>query len=215
MSNLTIRCVAFDADNTLYQTRQAAQGADMEAMKLLAAASGKNPETLYQEFKTIVQTIKDSTDPKIRHRLHSYGILAGNSGVTDPAMPARMIEALETNLLQNLKMVAGVDRILETLAARGIHLVVITEDNHSRTEKKLETLGLRKFFAQVIASDDVGIMKPSPKYYEGLLGQFKAPEILVVGDNQEKDLAIPAQLGMRTVLVLAPEDLGKIPASLD
>jgi FMN phosphatase YigB (HAD superfamily) len=58
-------------------------------------------------------------------------------------------------------------------------------------------------------------MKPSKKYYLSLLERFRPEEILVVGDNQKKDLNIPHSLGMKAVLVEKPEDIPRILEIID
>src|SRR3989338_692872 len=77
----SIKCLAFDADNTLYGTKKVAKDADMAAMEVLSGATGKNAEDLYNEFLEAVKTIKDSPDPRLRHRKYSYGILCAKHNV--------------------------------------------------------------------------------------------------------------------------------------
>lgn len=202
-----IKVVAFDADNTLYSTKAAAKPSDMAAMALLSGLCGKSPEALYDEFVEIVRGIKDSPDPRIRHRRHSYGLLCERYGA--PSAEG-MYAVLSKKLLELITLVPGIKEILEKLKAKGLKMFVITEDNRDMVNSKLATLGIAGYFSGVVSSDDAGIMKPSPKYYKKLLKDFKPEEVLVVGDNEEKDLKIPQSRGMETLLVSSPEDLKKL-----
>ena len=202
-----LRAIAFDSDNTLYSTKAAAKPADIAAMEALSAATGKRTDKLYAEFAEIVKTVKDSPDPKVRHRLHSYGLLSGRYG---KKVANEMYEALSKKLMELIILVPGIEKVLKMSEKMGLKIFVVTEDNRDMAIKKLSTLGIAGYFETIISSDDTGVMKPSKKYYEALLKEFKPEEILVVGDNLKKDLNIPDSLGMRTVLVEKPEDLAKI-----
>ena len=199
-----IKCIAFDADNTLYQTRFAAKDADMAAMKILANG---DTNALYAEFKIIVDGVKNDPDPKIRHRLYSYGLLSKNHGLD---LAGAMYGAFKNKLLEIIEVMQGIKEILVALQQKGIKLFVITEDNREMAEAKLKKLDLARYFSGIVSSDDTRIMKPSEKYYALLLKDFRPEEIMVVGDSYEKDLAIPEKLGTKTLLVEKPEDLGKV-----
>ena len=202
-----VKAVAFDADNTLYLTKPAAKPSDMAAMDVLSARAGKPAEGLYEEFINIVKGVKDSPDPAMRHRMYSYNKLSQKYGVD---LAEAMYQSFAEKLLELIAPVPGIENILEKLKNDSIQMLVITEDNRLITEKKLSTLGLAKYFDKIISSDDTGTMKPSEKYYEALLEDTSPEEIMVVGDNFEKDLKIPKELGMKTLLVEQPRDLEKI-----
>jgi len=211
MSEIKIKCVGFDADNTLYKTKEAAKGADMAAMRALAPEANASPEELYEKFLEIVRGIKNSRDPLVRHRRYSYGKLCALFGA-DSAMVEKMYQAFAAELLAKIEKIEGVEKVLENLSARGIKMFVITEDNKLKTEKKLESLRLAKYFSGITSSDDTKIMKPDVSYYEMLMKACEPAETLVVGDSLEKDLALPRDLGMNILLVEKPEDLRKIAA---
>jgi HAD superfamily hydrolase (TIGR01549 family) len=206
---MPIKCIAFDADNTLYSTRAIARDADMEAMRYLSMKTGDTPESLYDHWMQIVSAIKDSKDPQKRHRLYSYGVLC-EEYKQPKEFAEEMFEVLLDVIREKLKLIGNAKEVLETLKKKKIALYVITEDDKRKAMVKLEKLEIIKFFDNVITSDDVGTMKPSEKYYEPLVRKFKLGEILVVGDDIEKDLSVPKKLGMQTLLVENERDLQKL-----
>ncbi len=203
---ISIRCIVFDADNTLYQTRSAAKTADMAAMNVLRETTNVSAADLYDEFKRVVDQIKTNPDPKIRHRLYSYSLLSKEHGVE---IADKMYAAFSKKLLEEIKPMPGIESLLKNLVER-FELWVLTEDNRAMTLNKLTTLRINEYFKNIISSDDTMSMKPSEKYFDTLLQKFKPEEIMVLGDSYEKDLAIPEKLGMRTLLIEKPADLKKI-----
>ena len=72
LSKIPVKCIVFDADNTLYNSHEAAKGADREAMKLLARPANESPADLYKTWHEFVSKIKKSKNPKERTRIYSY-----------------------------------------------------------------------------------------------------------------------------------------------
>lgn len=203
MINLNqLKAIVFDADNTLYSTRKIAKDADMAAMAALSPAVKEDPEKLYQEFIEIVKTVKNSLDPKIRHRKYSYGMLCAKYGQD---LIEKMYSAFEETVLDKLEKIPEAEALLERLKNKECY--VVTEDNSDMANKKLTKLGLISRFKSVITSDSAGSMKPSKNYFTELLSKFKPEEILVIGDNYEKDLELPEELGMQIFLVDEPSKI--------
>ena len=80
-------------------------------------------------------------------------------------------------------------------------------NGHSITQRnKLKVLGLEGVFFPLIISEEMGpdFQKPSEKPYSYLIESWRVEpsEIIVVGDDPERDLVIPSKLGMHTALVL-------------
>jgi HAD superfamily hydrolase (TIGR01549 family) len=200
-----VKTVIFDADNTLYNTKSVAKNADLAAMAVLGYAINKKPEDLYQEFLAIVEIHKKSADPKVRHRKYSYGSLCAKYE-TDKIN--EMYRAFEQTVLDKIEIIPGVIDLLNKLAGR--ELFVVTEDNRDMALKKLAKLNIEGRFSGVVTSDDAGVMKPSENYYTAALSKFKPEDILVIGDNYEKDLALPAELGMQIFLVDSPEKIREL-----
>lgn len=191
-----IKCVAFDADNTLYSTRSIAKEADLAGLQILAAAIKKPIEDLYAEFIEIVNSIKNSPDLKLRHRKYSYGRLCDIYRVS---LIDEMYAAFFKQVIDKIEIMPGTLDILIKLRERALY--VITEDNREMAEAKLTRLNLINKFKGIVTSDDVGVMKPSKDYYAELIASFRPEEILVIGDDYEKDLKIPEEMKMNVYLM--------------
>ena len=101
---------------------------------------------------------------------------------------------------------------LNSLELRTKRLFIATEDAREPALLKLENAGLLHFFEGVVTSEETGVMKPSPRYYQTILRQTHAkPQgVVVVGDNFEKDLVPALLLGAHVLLVKAPGDLRRL-----
>lgn len=202
VSDRPIRCMAFDADNTLYNTKNISKTSDMAAMDVLSHMIDRQKEELYEDFNRIVLQVKDSQDPKLRHRRYAYKILCQRYGID---AVDRMYDDFVRVVLCGIKLIHNIIEVLEHNKKKA--MFVITEDNRKMTQDKLRTLGIDKYFRNMITSDDVGAMKPSKLFYVPLLKDFLRHEIIIVGDTYDKDLFIPAKLGMHVLLVQEAKDL--------
>lgn len=201
------RAILFDADNTLYHTRDIAKQADMVAMRVFAkrchdGTACCTPESLYRQFRQIVSLAIKSRQPYRRTRPHSYTILAARHGIPHHAVRIA-VTAFKQQVLKRLKLVPGIIQFLKAAKHQGFILEVITEDRAAFAAAKLRKLKLAKFFSAVISADTAGTMKPNPKYFDLALARakVKASDCIVIGDHFEKDLAYPKQRGAFTILI--------------
>lgn len=205
--DLLLRALVFDADNTIYQTKKSAKDADMAAMNYFAKQINKKRQELYDYWKNkIVKKVKQETNPKKRHRLYSYDLLAKKFGFKSVEKGYALFKE---ELLRNITLSKGFKEIMPSLGDYKIGLV--TEDSSDLLELKLKKFKLNAFFDCVICSDHVGYMKPHKKYVELALEKLDvtSSECLFIGDNYEKDLKMAEKRGANTYLY-KDEDLSKI-----
>lgn len=185
----------FDADNTLYRTREGAKLADMAAFVKLVRSKKKAAE-VYRQWQDIVKGLKESPDPTKRSRIYSYQLIAKKLGLRE-AKEAYRVHQQE--VLRRLKTNPGVAQALTFLT--GYRKICYTEENREMAGKKLAKTELDGFFDLVVTSDDVGRMKPDKGYFTIGLKKFKRKpsETIAVGDNFERDLAPLAQMGGRVI----------------
>ena len=205
-SKSQIKCFAFDGDNTLYKTKEIAKEADMAAMQILSKKTKLQAEELYAVWTSLIEKekIKESNNPKTRHRKHSYYLLCQNY---KEDLTEEMYKAFEKCLIKNIHPTTDIETILKSIKGEKY---LITEENRDMAIKKLNHLSLYKYFSGIVSSDDTKVMKPSARYYENITKKFKPEEILVIGDNFEKDLRIPAEHGMLILPILSEDDLQKL-----
>ncbi len=200
-----IKAMILDADNTIFRTKEAAESADMAVMKLLSRRLGIQPSKLYSEWKSLVEPLKTSRDPKKRLRKYSYAQLLKKHKALSHNLIEEAYGSFQSEISRNLKIEPSFRKLLALADEFRIKMVLITEAPKDLTSLKLKRFGLEKRFLKVITSDDIGRMKPDMRYYQKALAALKKEgimpkECIAVGDSFEKDLLIPKQLGTRTAL---------------
>ncbi len=196
---LPIRAVFFDADNTIYNTRKVAKLADKRAMAYLASGTPYRPEDLYDYWHDkIVAKLKQSQNPKLRHRHYSYQRLIKEFKLGKSSQ--RTFLAFRSELVKHLEPAAHLKGVLGRLG--DYQKAIVSEDNRDLIDFKLKALGLWKYFDLVIAASDIGTMKPSSTYFQSTLAKLKLypGQAVMIGDDWEKDLALAFDLGLRTII---------------
>ncbi len=198
VKDLLLRAIIFDADNTVYQTKKSAKSADMAAMRFFAKQNNKSSDVLYNYWKkNIISKVKNDSNPKKRHRLYSYNLLAKKFGFKEVNQG---YELFKRELLENIELSPGFKELMPSLGEFKIGLM--TEDSKDLVEAKLKRFKLSGFFDFVVCSDDVGVMKPHKKYVDSILNglDVSVNECLFIGDNYEKDLKIAKSQGANVYL---------------
>ncbi len=196
-NDLLVRAVLLDADNTLYRTKKVSRRADMAVMRFFAEQCGDSAAALYEEWQAIVARVVDSRKIEERSRRFSYARLVEAKGI------GGVDEAFQVFVAEVVANIEIMPDILEYLPQ--IHhykMAVFTEDHQELAYAKLSKFKLTSVMDSIITCNDVGVMKPSMKYYELALQQLDASplEAVAVGDNYDKDLALAKELGMTTIL---------------
>jgi uncharacterized cofD-like protein/HAD superfamily hydrolase (TIGR01549 family) len=204
--DLLLRAIVFDADNTVYETKKSAKTADMRAMTFFAKQTNKKPGELYDYWKQIVSKLVKEQDPKKRERIHSYNLLAKKFSLKNVQKGYALFKE---ELIKNISLSPGFKELVPSLS--DYKLALVTEDSRDLLEAKLKRFKLNVFFDVVICSEDIGRMKPHPKYVELVLEKLdvSASECLFVGDNYEKDLKIAEQKGAN-VYIYKDTNINKI-----
>jgi len=92
---------------------------------------------------------------------------------------------------------------LSTLKGRGYRLGLVTDGRVDTTYEILQRLGINEFFDAIVVSEEVGVEKPNPRIFKEAMFRLHAnpSEIMIVGDNLERDILGGKESGMITVLM--------------
>lgn len=92
----------------------------------------------------------------------------------------------------------GVVELLEYLKSKGHSLVVLTNWFREAQTKKLENVGLIKYFDDIYTGDTV--LKPHKEAYICAKDRFSEKDCVVIGNDLYKDYVVPRDLGFDTIL---------------
>lgn len=122
-------------------------------------------------------------------------------GAEDDDYP-RLLDHYGANIAVHTKLYPGVGVVLDRLAADGHILAVCTNKPGALAETLLTALGVRDWFASVVAADTLPVRKPDPRPYRAAVeraGGSVAASFLV-GDT-ETDRKTASAAGVRVALV--------------
>jgi HAD superfamily hydrolase (TIGR01509 family) len=123
----------------------------------------------------------------------------GDTIMVDFALPGPM---------ERWEKVAWIPGVEETLP--GLHerytTCIATSAAHSGTEemvRALKRVGAEKYFHHFFSSNDLGFMKPDPRFFSSILEKMKIrpEESVMIGNLYDKDITGAKQCGMHTVLL--------------
>lgn len=185
-----VNAILFDLDGTLVDSARDLQ----EAVNVLLAGEGRKALSL-DDVKAMVG---DGVAKLVERAL----IATGGPHPDDSVLVRRFLDIYEANASRHTRAYPGVYEVLEELHRRGIHLGIVTNKPSVATIDILDALGLRSFFAAVVAGDTLPERKPHPGPLLHALKDLRVPpsEALMVGDNYH-DVQAARGAGMRVVAV--------------
>jgi len=200
-----IRAVIFDLDNTLtdfMKMKRAAIDAAVDGMidaglKLSRQEASERIYRVYDregiEYQQVFDLFLHEQFGAIDYKLLTSGIVAYR-------------RARDSYLV----LYPHVNLTLMEILKRGLKLAVVSDAPRLQAWMRLAQLQLQHLFDPVVAFEDTGEKKPSPKPFERALELLNVTpaEAIMVGDWPERDVVGAAQLGIRTAFARYGDTFG-------
>ena len=212
MSELMIKGVVFDLDNTVLDFMKMKEFAVKAAIKGMIEAGLKVNEdksyieinSIYEEFGWENQKVFDV-------------FLEKSIGHVDNKFLAAGIVAYRRAREANLMAYPNVNKTLLALSKSGIKLGVVSDAPSREAWMRIYYLNLYHYFDVVITFDDSGERKPSPIPFQlALDGMGLQPEeTIMIGDWPERDVVGAQQIGMKTAFARYGDTFGTVNSGAD
>lgn len=101
------------------------------------------------------------------------------------------------------RSVPGAMRLAEALRARGIPLVIVTNNNEREQQLKLERTQLTPYVHALVTSERIGVTKPGAAIFHAALEHAGVPigDAVMLGDAWPTDIEGAIALGLRAVWI--------------
>jgi putative hydrolase of the HAD superfamily len=212
MSDLMIKGVVFDLDNTLldfmkmkeFAVKAAIRGMIEAGLKVNEDKSYIEINSIYEEFGWENQKVFDV-------------FLEKSIGHVDNKFLAAGIVAYRRAREANLMAYPNVNKTLMALTKSGIKLGVVSDAPSREAWMRIYYLNLYHYFDVVITYDDSGERKPSPVPFQlALNGMGLRPEeTIMIGDWPERDVVGAQQIGMKTAFARYGDTFGTVNSGAD
>lgn len=199
-----IKAIVFDLDGTLYNSPL--------VLKHFAEAAyhtyAKNKHVEYETAKQLIEERRAELKKQTGHAvpytraLISYGI---------PISVWHQENSAYFDAGEYIHEDPKLKQVLKQMKAK-YKLAVLTNNNQIQAERILIALGVFALFDHVFTYNSFELLKPDPELFKKIIETIGIipEECLVIGDRLDVDLEPAQALGMKTLVVMGPEDIYKL-----
>jgi len=207
-----IRAIIFDLDNTLTDFMK------MKRASIDAAVDGMLDAGLTLPREEVASRIYQVYDREgIEYQQVFDRFLNEQLGHIDYKILSSAIVAYRRARDSYLVLYPHVNITLVELLKRGLKLAVVSDAPRLQAWTRLAHLQLHQFFDTIVAFEDTGERKPSPKPFERAIDVLGiAPsEAIMVGDWPERDVVGAAKVGIKTAFARYGDTFGTVHSGAD
>ncbi len=194
------KLLCFDLDDTLWPCRVTIMAAEQTLYQWMQQqvpqiTAQHNIASLHEQRMEFLRAHPELAHDLSQMRLASMRELADEFGLTHDWVEPGFEMYYQAR--QQVRLYHDVAPALDVLAER-YRLAAVTNGNTD-----IELAGVAHWFEFAHSSAEVGHCKPDEVFFSSLLDRVRlsAADVVVIGDDAERDIAGASQLGMRTVWV--------------
>lgn len=190
------KVIVFDLDDTLILEKDYIKSGFKVIANVLENKLEKKSEEI---FKNMMELFKIESDMLFNRLLDSYNVQYSKEEVLE-------LVDIYRNHKPEIELLPDAREILEYLHSSGYRMGIITDGYAITQRRKLEALGIEKYFEHIIVTDELGreYWKPSEVPYKLIKEKMKVEysEMVYIGDNPNKDFYISKILPIKTIRII-------------
>ena len=199
--------VLLDLDDTLYAYGPCHAAGLRRCHERFTAAGGTlSHESFCDHYGAARERVKETTRGQAASHsrlLYFQRLLEGLGGRTHIGLTLELETAYWGGFICAIELRPGAREFLETLRRLGIHTAIVTDLTARIQLEKLDRMGLAKLVDFVVSSEEAGADKPAPAIFLLALQKLgmKPDEVVLIGDDADRDGRGGTDLGIRTVII--------------
>ena len=211
-----MKALLVDLDDTLLDYTGGVDECWLHACEAHGGPVGIDPAGL---VKAIVETRRWFWSDPGRHRTERTDMLRawtritghalGRLGRPDETLAGAIAADFAERRWERMTLFPGVVGALEALRARGVPLALVTNGDAGHQRRKIAQHDLERFFDVLVIEGEMGVGKPEAVVFRralAALGVAAGPDVWMVGDHLEWDIAGSQRVGLRAAWIDRPGD---------
>jgi 2-haloalkanoic acid dehalogenase type II len=193
---MTIETIIFDLDNTLINRKLAFKAYTERFIERFVNLSDEGKRKEITEY--IITADRDGYRKKreLYEEIRTNLMMKDNNTSVEEMLEHWFSEFFKCSILME-----GTIEILDNLKAKNIRLGIITNGSVHSQNAKINEVGIRHYFDEIIISDEVEVKKPDPRIFNLALERLNASakKTLFIGDHPVNDIKGAADAGLHGV----------------
>jgi HAD superfamily hydrolase (TIGR01509 family) len=201
-----VRAVLADLDDTLFDHAHATRSALARLRDAEPALTAWSPAELEGRHGEVLEALHLEVLAGARTmdeaRVERFTRLLRAAGADDLAARAADAAIFYRRAYQSTwRAVDGAIALLQSLADRGVPVVVVTNNGVAEQRGKLDGCGMTRFVHALVTSEEVGVPKPHVRIFQHALSlvPVEAAEAVMLGDAWTTDIEGARAAGIRPV----------------
>lgn len=201
-----VKGVFLDLDNTLYDyepCNKKGYEAVVNKAEELGIATRKELEQAWVESRGKVHDQLKNQAASHSRLLYLHGALELLSGRSQPALALHLEACFWNAYIESMQLGREAEAFLNRLKSRSLKTCIVTDLTSHIQFRKWEKLNLEKFVDFIVTSEEAGMEKPHAPIFLRALEKLnlQPAEVIMVGDNYEKDVLGGTGMGIRSYLI--------------
>ena len=159
-------------------------------------------EGLWAQFEGDNPNLRVLREWASHYRVDSWKAALMKCGVSNIDLATQLADAFVKNRRKHHVLYDDAIYCLDELS-KLFPLALLTNGVPDLQREKIDATGIRKYFAEIVISGEVGYGKPDRRIYQLVLSRLGAKQEFTwnIGDSLEKDILGPKAIGIKTVWI--------------